>query len=102
MGEFVWHYDDEARFNRGQSYFAQRDARRRRFPQAGQVLLYTQYLQKRELDNSYFPPETVGVTDWNDVVEQLKKAHKGDVTVAIYPYVGIQHGIATLDLPDDV
>jgi hypothetical protein len=29
MGEFVWHYLDEAQFNQGGSYFAQRDARRR-------------------------------------------------------------------------
>jgi len=102
MGEFVWHYLDEARFNRGGSYFAQRAARRRRFPQARQVLLYSQYLQQRELDNPYFPPEAVGLRSWSDVLERLKREHKGDVKVAIYPYAGMQHGPAVLDLPEEV
>ncbi len=102
MGEFVWHYLDELQFNKGKSYFEQRAARRKRFPQARQVLLYSQYLQQRELDNPYFPPEAVGIRSWNDVVERLKREHKGDVKVAVYPYAGMQHGIAALDLPDDV
>jgi len=100
MGEFVWHYLDEAGFNRGGSYFAQRAARRRRFPRARQVLLYTQYLQQRELDNPYFPPETVGLRSWAEVLERLKRAHQGDVDVAVYPYAGLQHGPTVLDLPD--
>jgi len=100
MGEFVWHYMDEAGFNKGGSFFAQRDARPRRYAQAGQVLLYSQYLQRRELDSPYFPPETVGLRAWSDVVERLRSKHKGDVKVALYPYVGIQHGPATLDIPD--
>jgi len=99
MGEFAWHYLDEARFNKGQSYFAQRAARRRRFPQARQVLLYSQYLQQRELDNPHFPPEAVGLRAWSDVIDRLRREHKGDVKVAVYPYAGIQHGIAVLDLP---
>ncbi len=102
MGEFVWHYQDEIYTNKGKSWFEQRAARERRYPQARQVLLYSEYLQRRELDNPMFPPEAVGCTSWQDVVGQLKKQHKADATVAIYPYVGIQHGIATLDLPDGV
>jgi nickel-dependent lactate racemase len=82
--------------------FEQRAARGKRFPQARQVLLYSQYLQQRELDNPYFPPEAVGIRSWTDVVERLKREHKGDVKVAVYPYAGMQHGIAALDLPDDV
>jgi hypothetical protein len=100
MGDFVWHYLDEATFNQGQSWTAQRDARKPRFPQASQVLLYSQYLQKRELDNPYFPPEAQGVRSWSEVVVALRKRHKGDAKVAIYPYVGIQHGPAVLDIPD--
>jgi len=102
MGEFVWHYLDEAQFNKGGSFFAQRAARRRRFPQARQVLLYTQYLQQRELDNPHFPPETVGLRSWNEVLERLRREHKGDVHVAAYPYAGLQHGPAVLDLPEGV
>jgi lactate racemase len=99
MGESVWHFNDEARFNQGLAWTAQRDARRKRLPQAGQVLLYSQYLQKRELDNPYFPPEALGFRDWTGVVEKLRQAHKGDVKVAIYPYVGIQHEPGVLDIP---
>lgn len=98
MGEFAWHYLDEAQFNTGKSFFAQRAARKRRFPQARQVLLYSQYLQKRELDNPYLPPEAVGLRSWSNVVDRLRREHRGDMEVAIYPYAGIQHGIATLDL----
>ncbi len=100
MGEFAWHYGDEAKFNRGGTYFEQRAARRRRYPQARQVLLYSEYLQQRELDHPYFPPEAVGARSWTEVIERLKSAHKGDVQVAIYPYAGIQHGPARLDIPD--
>jgi hypothetical protein len=38
---------------------------------------------------------------WEDVIAALRRVHKGDsVTVAVYPYAGIQHGIARLDLPE--
>lgn len=101
MGEYVWHYLDEALFYKGGSYFSQRAGRKKRFPNASQVLLYSQYLQARELDHPYFPPEAVGIRRWEDVIAALKKVHKGDdVKVAVYPYAGIQHGIARLDLPD--
>jgi nickel-dependent lactate racemase len=100
MGEYVWHYLDESGFNQGESYFRQRATRERRFPQARQVLLYSQYLQARELDHPYFPPETVGVRTWDEVLAKLQREHRADVEVAIYPYAGIQHGIAKLDLPE--
>jgi len=99
MGEFAWHYLDEAKFNQGKPWFASRDGRKKKFPQARQVLIYSQYLQRRELDNPYFPPEAVGCYRWSDVIEKLLREHKGDVRVAVYPYAGIQHGPAVLDLP---
>ena len=101
MGEYVWHYQDEVYHNKGTSWFEQRAARRRRYPQARQVLLYSEYLQTRELDNPMFPPESVGCTSWQQVLEHLKREHKGDATVGVYPYVGIQHGIAKLDRPEE-
>lgn len=102
MGEFVWHYLDEAKFNRQPaSYFAHRSARKRRYPNASQVLLYSQYLQRRELDHPYFPPEAQGLRDWNEVIARLQRQHQGDVKVAVYPYAGIQHGKAVLDIPDE-
>ena len=98
MGEYVWHYLDEMGFAKNGSFFEQRDRRKKRFPQAKQVLLYSQYLQARELAHPYFPPEAQGMRNWNDVVEALRREHKGDVKVVVYPYVGIQHGIAKVDL----
>jgi len=100
MGESVWHYLDEERFNQGKSFFAQRDGRKRRFPQAKQVLIYSQYLQKRELDNPYFPPEAQGFRSWNEVIAKIRTEQKGDLKVGIYPYAGIQHGPGKLDIPD--
>jgi nickel-dependent lactate racemase len=82
------------------SYFVRRDARKPRFPNARQVLLYSQYLQARELDRPDCPPETVGLRQWNDVIQMLGNAHPGDgVKVAVYPYAGIQHPPARLTLP---
>jgi len=104
-GEYVWHYLVEAwrnEENETASYFELRAARKRRFPQARQVLFYSQYLQQRELDHLSFPPEAVGCRSWADVVARLEREHKGDVNVAVYPYAGLQHGVATLDLPDNV
>jgi hypothetical protein len=75
-------------------YFKARDARRKRHPQACQLLLYTQSLQMRELSDPAIPPEVIGVRQWSDSIERLKRAHKGDVQVAVYPYVGIQHEVA--------
>lgn len=102
MGEYVWHYLDESKFNHGESYFKQRASRKKRFPQARQVILCSQYLQARELDHPYFPPETVGVRTWDEVLEGLQREHGPSANVAIYPAAGIQHGIAKLDLPEGV
>jgi nickel-dependent lactate racemase len=100
QGELVWHYMDEGMFNKGGSWFAQRDARRKRFPRARQVLLFSEYWQKRELDHPSIPPETQGCGTWQEVVDRLAREHNGTVKVALYPYAGIQHGPARLDIPD--
>jgi hypothetical protein len=82
-------------------YFKLRAARRKRFPGAGQVLLYSEYLQARDLLDPFLPPETIGARQWSDVIDKLKLEHKGDVEVAVYPYAGIQHVVAKVDLPED-
>ncbi len=99
MGECAWDYLDEERFYKGGSFFARRAARKPLFPAAGQVIIYSQYLQKRELDHPAFPPEALGLRDWHAVIQSLGKLHKGDgVKVAVYPCAGVQHGLAKLDL----
>jgi hypothetical protein len=62
------------------------------------MLLYSQYLQEREMIS--FPPGTVGIRSWAAVIEKLKSAHKGDVEVAVYPCAGIQHEMAVHDIPE--
>lgn len=101
MGKAAWHYVEQlVYFQRaGGNYFKHRTMRRKQFPQARQFLWYSQYLQARELDMLDVPAETIGVRTWAEVIERLAREHKGDVEVAVYPYAGIQHGIATLDLP---
>jgi hypothetical protein len=102
MGKAAWHYAEQLVFFQqgGGDFFKQRAKRRsQRFSRARQFIWYSQYLQRRELDNPDIPPETVGVRNWAGVIDRLKQEHKGDVEVAVYPYTGIQYGIATLDLP---
>ncbi len=75
------------------SYFARRDSRKPRFPEARQVLLYSQYLQARELDHPGVPPETQGMRRWDDVIQALRQAHSEDgLKVVVYPYAGLQLG----------
>jgi nickel-dependent lactate racemase len=104
MGEFVWHYDDQASFFRqgGGNYFKARAARKPRYKNVGQLMLFTQYLQARELGDPALPPEIIGVRVWDEVLSRLKKAHTGNnVEVAVYPAAGIQHAMATHDIPPD-
>ena len=104
MGEFVWHYNDQLSFftRGGGNYFRARAARKPRYKHVGQLLLYTQYLQARELGDPALPPELTGVRTWDAVLDRLKKAHKGNsVEVAVYPAGGIQHAMATHDIPPD-
>jgi nickel-dependent lactate racemase len=103
MGEFVWHYDDQrvSFENGGPNWFKARDARRKSFRNVGQLLLYSQYVQAREINDPLIPAEAVGVREWAGVLDRLKAAHKGDVEVAVYPCAGIQHEVATHDIPDN-
>jgi nickel-dependent lactate racemase len=104
MGEFVWHYDDQANFVQrgGGNYFKARAARKPRYKNVGQLMLYSQYVQARELGDPALPPEIIGVRSWDQVLARLKKAHTGsNVEVAVYPAAGIQHALATHDIPPD-
>lgn len=104
MGQLVWHYNDQARFfeNGKSNYFKARAARLPRYPNVGQLILYSQYLQQRELADPSIPPETVGCRAWEEVVERLKKKHgEGTVEVAVYPAAGLQHAVAVHDIPPD-
>ena len=47
------------------------------------------------------PRGTVFAQQWDDVVETLRKRHRGDAWVAVYPYAPIQHPPLALDEPAD-
>jgi hypothetical protein len=104
MGELVWHFNDQVLFfqNGKRDYFKARAARRCRNPGLGQLILYSQYLQQRELSDPSIPPDTIGCRLWQDVIERLKAKHTGgSVEVAVYPAAGLQHAVATHDIPPD-
>jgi nickel-dependent lactate racemase len=104
MGELVWHYNDQAQFFQDgkRDYFKARAARRSRYSNLGELILYSQYLQQRELSDPSIPPETIGCRTWEEVVERLKRKHTGNsVEVAVYPAAGLQHAVATHDIPLD-
>ena len=104
MGDMPWHYNDQLSFFQrgGGNYFKARAARKPRYPRLAQLMLYSEYLQQRELSDPAYPPETIGCRVWADVIARLKKVHNGSsVEVAVYPAGGIQHGMATHDIPPD-
>ena len=62
---------------------------------AGQLIVYSQTMPER--DRHRCPPGTHFAHRWEDVVQQLRKAHRGDASVAVYPYAPIQHPPLELD-----
>jgi hypothetical protein len=52
-------------------------------------------MDKRQVN--IFPRGTRFAQTWAEVVEYLLQRHKGDASVAVYPYAGIQHPEIDLD-----
>lgn len=83
----AWHYLYSPGYEGGRNYW---EPRRRAGPPAGPLLIvYSQYLQKRQTND--FPPGTVFASAWDDVIKTLLDRHKNDASVAVYPYGCIQH-----------
>ncbi len=97
MDEESWHYNSQSRIRGGGSCFKARAERPKFFPNARQLLLYDQYYQPRKS----YPPETVPLGRWKDVIARLSREHKGEVEVAVFPYGARQHPVLKLDLPDN-
>ena len=64
-------------------------------PKGMQLIVYSQYMDKRQMN--VFPRGTRVAQTWADVVDFLLQRHKGDASVAVYPYSGIQHPEIDLD-----
>ncbi|MGA2961711.1 MAG: hypothetical protein ABSD96_08565, partial [Candidatus Korobacteraceae bacterium] len=72
-------------------------APRQPFPGNTQLIVYSQYMDKRQTFK--FPSNAIFAATWEDTIKQLQTRHKGDARVAIYPYAAIQHSETKLDEP---
>ncbi len=87
----TWHYHNERSSFNFDSYWDRlpTDASSP-VPKAKQIIIFSQYIQKRDMNK--FPLKYIQFAEkWDDVLELLKKNHKGTTSVAVYPYAGIQH-----------
>jgi hypothetical protein len=82
----------------GRTYLDAIAVPRQPLPGNVQVIVYSQYMDKRQLLK--FPANTVVASTWEDAIKQLQARHKGDARVAVYPYAAIQHMETRLDEPD--
>jgi predicted dithiol-disulfide oxidoreductase (DUF899 family) len=81
----------------GRTYLDTVAAPREPFPGNTQLIVYSQYMDKRQMLK--FPSNAVFASTWADMITQLQARHKGDARVAIYPYAAIQHMETKLDEP---
>lgn len=84
------HYLDEIRFHGGKWYEENLFDDLHAVPQAGQIILFSQYMHKRDLD--LFSAQRVRLArTWDEVLSMLQAQHRTDARVAVYPYANIQH-----------
>jgi hypothetical protein len=97
LGKYTIHYFNERRDYTGKSFL---DSINRRDPleKAGQVIVFSQYIHRRDL-RRYNEDRIHLVRKWDDALALLRKAHGLSTNVAVYPYIGIQHEPITLDGP---
>ena len=89
------HYARERASNPARSFFETTHPSGWDVKQAGQFIVYAADLQAR--DKVQFPARTVFTRTWADTVVAIRKAHRGEARVALYPYAGIQHPPGELD-----
>jgi nickel-dependent lactate racemase len=89
------HYFDERREYKGQNYWEHLPDGKKGVQQASQIIVFSQYAQKRDMDQITSKNVRLART-WDEVIALLQKQHRTELRVAIYPYAGIQH--AEVDL----
>ncbi|HYM13293.1 MAG TPA: lactate racemase domain-containing protein [Bryobacterales bacterium] len=95
QGMSSWHFLNQRTSGAGgRTYWDMLEHRPESFPK-GQLLIYSQYLEKQEMVK--FPKGTQFARNWDEVTRQLMARHKSDARVAVYPYAGIQHAEIDLD-----
>ena len=95
LGKYTIHYWNERRDYTGKSFWENRRVTQP-LEQAGQILIFSQYVNQREMQR-YSDKRVRLVRTWEDVLAALEQAHGLSTNVAVYPYVGIQHEPITLD-----
>ena len=84
------HYLNERRYHGGHWYKENLEDDRNTVEQAAQLIIFSQYMQKRDVDK--FSSNNVHlVRSWDEVMTLLQKQHPTDTRVAVYPYANIQH-----------
>jgi nickel-dependent lactate racemase len=84
------HYLNERRYHGGHWYYENWEDDRNTVQQAAQMIIFSQYMQKRDVDK--FSSKNLHlVKSWDEVVKLLQKEHRSNARVAIYPYANIQH-----------
>lgn len=96
LGKYTIHYYNERRDYNGKSFWENQYSRDP-LEKAGQIIIFSQYIQRRDW---HYPDKKVHlVKKWEDALALLEKAHGHSTSVAVYPYIGVQHGPITLDRP---
>ena len=84
------HYLNERRYHGGHWYWENLFDDHNTVPQAAQIIIFSQYMQKRDVDQ--FSSKNVRlVRSWDEVMKLLEKQHRTSARVAVYPYATIQH-----------
>lgn len=84
------HYLNERRYYGGRWYHDNYEDDLNRVEQASQLIIFSQYMQKRDVDK--FSTNNVHLArSWDEVLNLLQKQHRSDARVALYPYANIQH-----------
>ena len=84
------HYLNERRYHEGHWYWENSENDRNTVDQAAQLIIFSQYMQKRDVDK--FSSKNLRLArSWDEVLNLLQKQHRTDARVALYPYAGIQH-----------
>lgn len=84
------HYLNERRYHGGHWYEENLEDDRNTVQQAAQLIIFSQYMQKRDVDK--FSSKNLRlVRSWDEVTKLLQKQHRTEARVAVYPYANIQH-----------
>ena len=84
------HYMNERWSYHGQPYWEAVEDNRKPIKQAGQLIVFSQYMHKRDI-NRISSKHVQLARSWEDVMTLLQKNHRSDARVAVYPYANLQH-----------